>query len=352
MLDSPSQERAPAAKTRRARLLRLSDTMIALLCVLALLDGVLSIPLQNDDAVTTVWTFSNNTWIENLAIRDSGDILCSSLNRAALYLVNPFEHTATTVHQFDNTDGVLGIAEVWNDVFVVVTCDVDVATSLAIAGSAKAWEVDMSAWELEEASAVTLIANLTSVGIPDGVLTLPSVSGVVLIADAGNGIIWRLDTCSGEYGIAIQDPLFRTTNTLVPLGVDGIHLLNNNELYFTSIGDSFLGRVMIDELGTALDLATVIANMTLPDDFAFGANGTAYLVGANTPYQALPGGEVIVLAGGANDAVQEGATSAAFGKTIEDRDMLYISTNGGMLAPVSGRIVGGQIAAVNVRLFS
>ena len=107
-----------------------------------------ALPFPDDSAVGTVWTFENETWIENLAVRENGEVLCTSINRAALYLVNPFEHVASLVHQFEPTDGLLGIAEVQNDVFVFASANISLATSAAYPGSAKMWKVDMSAWEL------------------------------------------------------------------------------------------------------------------------------------------------------------------------------------------------------------
>ena len=104
-------------------------------------------PTPNDNAVGIIWTFPNETWIENLAVRQNGEILATSLSRAAVYLVNPFEHTATTVHQFEASDGVLGITEIVQDVFIVATAEVDLKTSKATKGSAKIWRLDMYRWE-------------------------------------------------------------------------------------------------------------------------------------------------------------------------------------------------------------
>ena len=101
------------------------------------------VPLDSpDSAVGLLWTFPNETFIENLAVRQNGEILCSSLDRAALYSVNPFSHNASIVHQFDINDGVLGIAEVAEDVFVV-TSATGAITGAATAGSAKIWKVDL-----------------------------------------------------------------------------------------------------------------------------------------------------------------------------------------------------------------
>jgi hypothetical protein len=95
-----------------------------------------------------VWTFDNETWIENLAVRKSGSVLCTSINRAALYLVDPIMHTAVTVHQFTATDRLLGISEIEADVFAVASANVTLETSVAFPGSSKIWKIDMKAWEL------------------------------------------------------------------------------------------------------------------------------------------------------------------------------------------------------------
>lgn len=118
--------------------------------IMMLLALASALPLgpANADAVSTLWTFSNETWIENLAIRANGAALCTSLNRAAIYQVNPFNHIAETVHKFESTDGVLGISEVASDVFVVVTANISLKTNTAWPGSAKIWRVDLQAWEL------------------------------------------------------------------------------------------------------------------------------------------------------------------------------------------------------------
>jgi streptogramin lyase len=124
-------------------------TFITLLfTTLATFTGALSLDPAKSNLVTTLWTFPNETWIENLAVRANGNVLCTSLNRAAIYQVDPFKHVAETLHQFASTDGCLGIAETASDVFIVVTANVSLKTNTAWPGSAKIWRVDVRAWEL------------------------------------------------------------------------------------------------------------------------------------------------------------------------------------------------------------
>ncbi|KAK4895427.1 hypothetical protein LTR27_006491 [Elasticomyces elasticus] len=306
-----------------------------------------ALPLPDDDAVGVVWQFENTTWIENLAVRENSEILCTSLSADATFMVNPFAHTVSpngaaysddaktfqevTVHQFEAGNGVLGIAEIENDVFIVVTSQINLATSVAIPGSAAAWRVDMGAWTLGDDQPVTLIANLTDVGLPDGVVAL-SEPGAVLVADAA-----KVD-------------IFLSSSPQIPLGVDGLHIVDDY-LYFTNLGDNILCRVSIDAAGNATDQIELVATMPAPDDFALAEDGTAYVVGANQLYRVSPAGNVDVLAGGVNDTTLEGATSAQFGRTREDAGVLYIGTNGELLVPTNGRLIGGQILAINVEAF-
>ncbi|TKA83152.1 hypothetical protein B0A55_00708 [Friedmanniomyces simplex] len=309
-----------------------------------------SLPFPNDNAVGVVWQFPNTTWIENLAVRQNGKILCTSLSAAAIFMVNPFEHTETTVHQFEAGNGVLGITEIEDDVFVIVSSRVNLATSAAAPGSAAAWKVDMGTWTQGDNNPVTLIANLTDVGLPDGVVPL-SEPGAVLIADATKGLIWKLATINGKYTVVIQDDILVSSNPRIPLGVDGLHIVDGY-LYFTNLGDNILCRVSIDNAGNATDEIELVATMPAPDDFALAAEGTAYVAGANQLYRVSPAGQVDVLAGGINDTTLEGATSAQFGRTRHDAGVLYIGTNGGLLVPVNGRLIGGQILAVNIDQFA
>lgn len=118
------------------------------LIIFAHVASALPLSSANGNAVATLWTFPNETWIENLADRANGVVLCTSLNRAGVYQVDPLSHIADMVHQFQSTEGVLGIAEISNDAFVTVTANVSLGTSTTWLGSAKIWRLDLAAWEL------------------------------------------------------------------------------------------------------------------------------------------------------------------------------------------------------------
>jgi streptogramin lyase len=126
----------------------MASMLATILTILITARAALALGRAHSNPVATLWTFPNETWIENLAVRANGHVLCTSLNRNAIYKVNPFDHITETLHQFSSTDGCLGIAETASDVFVIVTANVSLKTNTAWPGSAKIWRVDVRAWEL------------------------------------------------------------------------------------------------------------------------------------------------------------------------------------------------------------
>jgi sugar lactone lactonase YvrE len=197
---------------------------------------------------------------------------------------------------------------------------------------------------------VLLIANLTDVILPDGVVTLPYDPSVVLVVDAARGVIWRVNTATGNYAMAIDDPTFKPTD-IVPLGVNGIHI-HNDELYFTNLAANSVGKVAITAGGSAASAIQVLTTEALAaDDFALSDSGVVYAAGANTLWQVLADGRTTAFAGGLNSTVLQGITSARFGRTAVDQNVLYLSTQGGLLEDPPGSAVhGGQLLTVNVNM--
>lgn len=195
---------------------------------------------------------------------------------------------------------------------------------------------------------MSLVANLTDVVLPDGVATLPYDPSVVLVADAAKGVIWRVNTATGDYAITIDDPTFKPT-AAVPLGVNGLHILNS-ELYFTNLATNSVGKLTITPEGRAANRTQVLTTKALAaDDFALSDTGIVYAAGANTLWRASADGHTVAFVGDPNSTVIQGITSARFGRTALDNDVLYLSTQGGLLEDPPGSAVhGGQLLALNI----
>lgn len=197
---------------------------------------------------------------------------------------------------------------------------------------------------------MSLIATLTDVVLPDGVATLPYDASFVLVADAAQGVVWRVNTATGDHSMMIDDPTFKPTDA-VPLGVNGIQI-RNDELYFTNLATNSVGKLTITSSGDAASAILMLTSKALAaDDFALSDNGIVYAAGANTIWQVTTDGHTTAFVGGPNSTVIQGITSARFGRTALDKEVLYLSTQGGLLEDPPGSTVhGGQLLAVNVNL--
>lgn len=195
---------------------------------------------------------------------------------------------------------------------------------------------------------MSFVASLPEVVLPDGVATLPYDPSDVLVADAAKGVIWRVNTASGHQQKVIDDPLFKPTEA-VPLGVNGIHVLDD-QLYFTNLATNLVGRLKITITGDAAGPVQIVTTSALlADDFALADDGTVYAAGFNTLWKVASDGRTIAVAGGPNSTTVQGITSARFGRTALDHDVIYMSTEGGAFNDPPGSLIhGGQLLAVNV----
>jgi len=80
-------------------------------------------------------------------------------------------------------------------------------------------------------------------------------------------------------------------------------------------------------------LLEVVAESLHADDFALGESGSAYFAthAAQTTLRLDPDGRRETVAGPQEGAV--GSTACAFGRRAQDRQSLYVTTNGGLRYP-------------------
>jgi sugar lactone lactonase YvrE len=90
------------------------------------------------------------------------------------------------------------------------------------------------------------------------------------------------------------------------------------------------------------------ATHVLADDFAFGASGSLYI--ATHPEQTVfrldAAGNRTIVAGPKQGAV--GTTACAFGRAPGDENALYVTTDGGMVAPYEGAVQEAKLLRLEV----
>ncbi|MCJ1376948.1 hypothetical protein MMC17_000038 [Xylographa soralifera] len=338
---------------------QLKTVYVALLGLL--LHSMLAITAAISHSATSthnVWEFPNGTWVENIAVRTNGQLLVTFISSPVVYQVDPFgAKKPALVHQFPDALAALGIAEVQHDVFAVISGNWSDKTFSGTTGSFSVWKVDVRSFESRADGSIISPATVTKISdIPDGVFLngltlLDKKTGAILISDAGAGVVLKVNTISGEHDVIIDDPLMKPKSGAFPvLGINGIHI-HDSFLYFTNTFENTFNKVQIHSDGTAVGPTVTIAHDGLGDDFAIDAAGNAYVTqgGGNTVVEITAEGAEFVIAGNLNSTVVAGSTAAQFGRTVFDRNVLYVTTNGGIVAPVDEYIIdGGKVVAIDL----
>lgn len=323
---------------------------------------------NSNASVQTVYEFPDSTYVENIAVRSNGQLLVNLLTAPELWLVDPATPgEAILVHEFAGTTALCGIAEYEPDVFAVIAGNVSLATGDGIVGSWSIYSIDLAGANITSNSSViatpptvSKIADVPAAELLNGMAVLSSDEKQLLIAgDVKTGTIYSVDIETGDYAVAINNTYTATAVEygLGTSGTDGVQILDD-VLYFTNIAQGYLYRVALNVTdGTpAGEFETVAEIMTSNDqwdDFTFDKDGNVYMTagGANTIEKInVQTGKVELVAGNLNSTLIAEPSSAKFGRRANDANVLYVTTAGGLLAPVNGNTtVGGQVLAIKTK---
>ena len=299
--------------------------------------------------VRTYHQFSNPTWLENIVALPNGSILVSVIGRAEVHMVKPSAdcNTASTVvGSFPNANAVLGITELIDGTIAVAAGNMTPKNE-PINGSFAIWRIDLS----QDKPTTEKIGDLPHVNGVNGIAALND--HTILLADSWNGNIVAFDTKTNVSEVVLEHSTLHPNYTEpLPIGVNGLKI-HDGYAYYSNTVQNLIGRVQISDTGKATGPFTTIASgptLSVPDDFAVAKDGSVYVGGP----LAAPKGDTlqrITLDGKTQTIVVggpvAGSTSAAFGRTKRDQNIIYLSTMGGFGA--NGTIqAGGRIAAVTL----
>lgn len=300
----------------------------------------------------TVFQFANGTWVENIAVRRNGDLLVTLIDRPELYLINSQHGSASRIGDFEEAEALslLGITELAPDVFAVVAGNFSISQGTSIPKTYSVWQVDFNRGG--RCDKISEIKDMPEASFLNGMTTLQQQKDSVLISDSAKGVVFRVDTQTGDYEIVLEDETMKPlAGASLVLGINGIRVLGDYLYYINALKGLFC-RVKIDLFtGVALGPYEVLATNVPGDDFAFSKDGIAYVAenGANSLVRVDQAGETSLVAGGLNSTLIPGATSAAFGRKNWDQNTVYVTTAGGQAAPVNGVYTeGGKVVAFDV----
>jgi hypothetical protein len=301
--------------------------------------------------LTTVAQFPAGYFLENVAVRADGSMLVTAVNKKELwYLPAPTSGTPVRpvlLHTFDQPP--FDIFETMRDVFYVDTTNyqTDHASSLQ--------RVDLRNWEPGMPVTVQPVLKF-----PFPVLALNGADrlapNVILVADSGFGLIWRVDlSTDGMRGTArvwLKDPSMNTTFSGLRIKQPGINGLEYDEkthfVYYTSTAQQLFMRVRVDP--TTLNPAgdpELVATSSMWDDFSIDEHaGVAYITThrQNTiervPLDPHSCQSRQTVAGIPFDERLAGPSDFAWGRGPEDDgSVAYVTTDGGVTAPPPDGVV-------------
>ncbi|MCJ1324001.1 hypothetical protein MMC10_000663 [Thelotrema lepadinum] len=292
-----------------------------------------------------VWTFPQETWVENLAVRSNGQILATLFTSPQIYQVDPTgKSPASLVYTFPQQTSCLGIAELGTDIFYVVAGNVSFTTFAGLPGSFNVYKIDMTNYHPGGKPSVSKVANFPQAKQLNGMTVLNALQNTLAIADSAAGSVYSLNVKSGAVFPIGNDPSESPTSTAVPIGVNGVKIWGN-KLFFTNTDKNAYTSIPITSTGYAIGSASSLSNITGPDDFQFDSFGHAYFAGEDAIRKsAATGGAVSTFS---DSPLLGGSTACEFGRTLSDSTVLYVSTSGGLNQYITGSFTNpGKIVAV------
>ncbi|KAK5441484.1 hypothetical protein LTS15_011251 [Exophiala xenobiotica] len=294
--------------------------------------------------------FPLGTWLENLAPRTSypSGVLVNMLSSPDMYLI-PTNPPASPIHiaHIPNHLGLMGITEMGHDVFYAVAGNFSVDTFDVELGSFSIWEIDLRGLPglpSNLTAKTTKIADVPT-GLLNGLTVLNPVEGILLAADSEHGVVWSINVRTGQTAIAVNDTsMAPVQSSTVPLGVNGLHVVNQN-LYYTNTNKASLCRVPLNmTTGEAIGPAETLVQSPeiYPDDFTVDFCGNVWLASDaynqlvllqnTTATSVLGSSNIRVVSGSPQERKFMGLSATAFGTGALDlqRGSLYVTINGGM----------------------
>ena len=186
--------------------------------------------------------------------------------------------------------------------------------------------------------------------LPDAVFmngcTLHPNGHTLLACESLTGRILAIDLREpGRWSAWLTDERLKPNHPQFP-GANGIKI-RDGWAWISVSGRRLILRTPLQPDGRPGPIETA-ATHVLADDFAFGASGSLYI--ATHPEQTVfrldAAGKRTTVAGPDEGAV--GATACAFGRMPGDQNTLYVTTDGGMVAPHEGTVQDGKLLRLDV----
>lgn len=197
-------------------------------------------------------------------------------------------------------------------------------------------------WHIDISGKGEQLVKLPNGAWPNGLDQGPD--SMLYTPDSNLGVIWKINPKSKKAEIAISDPKLKARPfiSLAP-GANGLRFKGNNLFVTVSDGTTLL-KYSIDAQGN-FGKSSIITSGIPGDDFAIAKDGTFFITTHpyNTIVRVSPNGKDRAIVAKMEQHII-GATCAVFGKTPQDKNILYVVTDGG--AFTGGPKTRGELIAL------
>ncbi|CAG8957245.1 hypothetical protein HYFRA_00009447 [Hymenoscyphus fraxineus] len=308
---------------------------------------------QSHVSFRTVYQFSTIiTWIENIRVRQNGQLLVTLLTSPDIYLIDTTPgSSAQLVHSFPKL-ALLGLTEVKPDFFYIAAGNYSLATGLEN-GSFSIYSLDFTSYDSSSSNTgieSKEIASFPESRVFNGMDTLDVERSLIVIGDSMAGVIWLLNVETGEKRIFLSEPEMQPPPPPAPqTGVNGLKVLKDGDrvwIYFSNTQKKTLCRIPVSFETLEIWGPVEILNqgigfddfvLDIESDIVFLADGTGNRI-IEVP---LGGGEASVFSDGIF-----GPTSVALGKGLAKGEV-FVVTSG--LNASSGFVEAGKIVEYKFR---
>ncbi|RBQ79302.1 hypothetical protein FVER14953_21268 [Fusarium verticillioides] len=330
----------------------------------------------------------NPSFFECITVRPSGTLIVTRQDTNEIWEIDPISGAGKCIVTVPDVDSVTGITQVLPDVYAFGAGIYRLANHEGtVPGSYSIWVLDIRG----TAPDVRLVVKMPEVGQLNGLAAWDAEA--VLAADSYHGRIYHVDLITGSYTVAFDDNSLKDPPYApVRVGVNGIKVRQGDGIkyvYYTNTTKMLLCRVPVDDDVKTAGPVEILANGHIPqtiaagtmfeghssaaipedvertlarplppptvglvpDDFCIADDGTVYMTThpTNMVIRIPPnGGEGVKIAGGFASWDVASATACALGVTEADKDVLYVTTAGGNVVPISGQTEGAKIVGNRV----
>lgn len=300
----------------------------------------------------TLHDVPGTTSLENIAIKQSGDILVTSVSSNVLYQVSRnSSYPPLAVATIPNASSLLGIAELEKDVFYVIASQI--SGVVAAPGSNSVWRVNLrSPCSYANGTAMpqnvlSHVAQFEEAGLLNGMSRLSADdSAHLLLADSAAGAVVKLNVYTGAYETVIRDPSMDPHPDGLGVGVNGIHVVGST-LYYTSLdAGTFSAITICPETGLPTGPAeTIVGGIAFGDDFAIFPAGDKALITNNGEFTLtlvdIPGKSASTVA---SSTLLQAISAVAFGRERGGVTPVYVTASAG----IGGNVTVGSVVYAEI----